>query len=319
MRASRSCPPFRRDRPDYPRHGDAAHESQRVRSDGTEFPIDASISQVQVSGQKIFTAILRDVTERKRSEQELLNLHADLERRVRERTSELAAANRELEAFGYSVSHDLRRLCAMLPASWSCSRRHAGSSLDEKGLRYLKTIHDASRRMGNLIDDLLTLSRMAARRWRRSMSICVSWWMRRSPSWRMKRPGRHVEWRIGELPLVHGDPTLLRNVMMNLLTNAIKYTRRRDPAIIEIGSRKESDEFICFFRDNGVGFDMQFVDKLFGVFQRLHRPEEFEGTGIGLASVRRIIQKHGGRTWAEGAVGKGATIYFSLPASGNQR
>lgn len=197
--------------------------------------------------------------------------------------------------------------------------KHAGHTLDEKGKRYLKTIHEASGRMGNLIDDLLTLSRIGRSSInetdvsiRELLDECIA-------QLSDEASGRRIDWKIGELPVVRGDPTLLHNVVMNLVSNALKYTRTRDPAIIEVGSYKQEDEVICFFRDNGVGFDMQFVDKLFGVFQRLHRAEEFEGTGIGLASVRRIIQKHGGRTWAEGALNQGATFYFSLPITGQQQ
>jgi light-regulated signal transduction histidine kinase (bacteriophytochrome) len=170
--------------------------------------------------------------------------------------------------------------------------------------------------MANLIDDLLTLSRLG-RATLTETSVKLRQLVDESiAQLAPEMAGRPVSWRIGELPEVRGDPTLLRNVVMNLLGNALKYSRGREPAVIEVGSTTHDDEVVCFFKDNGVGFDMRFADKLFGVFQRLHRPEEFEGTGIGLASVRRIVQRHGGRTWAEGAVDQGATFYFSLPLGG---
>lgn len=284
-----------------------------LRSNGDEFPIDASISQVEVGGHKIYTAILRDITDRKKAEEELLRLHADLERRVQERTADLAAANQELEAFGYSVSHDLRAPLRHVTGFVELLQKHAGPALDEKGQRYIKTIQEASSRMGNLIDDLLTLSRIGRASIKRTEIDLRKLVHEVVEQLSHQTLGRRIEWKIADLPTVRGDGTLLHDVITNLLGNALKYSRMRDPAVIEIGYRIENGEFICFCRDNGIGFDMQFVDKLFGVFQRLHRAEEFEGTGIGLASVRRIIQRHGGRTWAEGAIGEGATFYFTLP------
>lgn len=296
--------------------GSAHMNLSGVRANGEEFPIDASISKVQIGDQRIFTVILRDITQRKRSEYELRRLYAELERRVEERTSELAAANRELEAFGYSVSHDLRAPLRHITGFIELLDKHASESLDEKSRRYIRTIGESSRRMGDLIDDLLSLSRIGRTALsevdvdlRQLVDDCIA-------QLASETSGRNINFNIGDLPHVQADPTLLRNVMLNLLGNAVKYTRPRDPANVEVACRRESGEFICFVRDNGVGFDMQFVDKLFGVFQRLHRSQEFEGTGIGLASVRRIIQRHGGRTWAEGEPDKGATVYFTLPDRG---
>ena len=285
-----------------------------LRTSGEEFPIDASISQVDVGGHKIFTAVIRDITQRKRAEEELLRLQGNLERRVHERTADLAAANQELEAFGYSVSHDLRAPLRHVTGFVELLEKHAGPTLDEKGKRYVKTIQEASRRMGSLIDDLLTFSRIGRATLQQTEVDLRTIVDEVILQFADQTVGRRVEWKIGPLPRLLGDNVLLHDVMMNLLGNALKYSRMRDPAVIEIGSREENGEFVCFCRDNGIGFDMKFVDKLFGVFQRLHRAEEFEGTGIGLASVRRIIQRHGGRTWAEGVVNRGATIYFSFPA-----
>lgn len=284
-----------------------------IRTNGQEFPIDASISQVQVEGHRIFTVILRDITERRKAEEEIRRFQTELEQRVQQRTSELAAANQELEAFGYTVSHDLRAPLRHVTSFVDLLDKHAGATLDEKGQRYVRTISEAGRRMANLIDDLLMLSRLGRATLSQTQvalrQLVDDAMIQLAP----EMVDRRVQWKIGDLPEVCGDPVLLRNVVINLLSNALKYTRGRDPAVIEMQGHVQDGQVVCLVRDNGVGFDMRYVDKLFGVFQRLHRAEEFEGTGVGLASVRRIIQRHGGKTWAEGELGKGATFYFSLP------
>ena len=181
----------------------------------------------------------------------------------------------------------------------------------------MQNISEAAQRMGHLIDDLLTFSRIG----RAAMTVRPVSLRRLVDEARTElaseTDGRAIDWQIGSLPEVSGDPALLRSVMVNLLSNAIKYTRQCDAARIEVGCREEAGEVICFVRDNGAGFDMKFADKLFGVFQRLHRAEDFDGTGIGLASVRRVVHRHGGRTWAEGELARGATFYFSLPCRRN--
>jgi signal transduction histidine kinase len=233
---------------------------------------------------------------------------------IQRRQAELADANRELEAFGYSVSHDLRAPLRHISSYVRLLQKDAaGPSLNARSLEDLQILGDAAMRMGSLIDDLLSLSRLG-----RATMIEQQVSLKRLVEEARQElapatAGRAIEWVISPLPEVHGDPNLLRNVLVNLLSNAVKYTRPRNPARIEIGSQRRGNELVCFVRDNGVGFEMEFVDKLFGVFQRLHAAEDFEGTGIGLASVRRIIQRHGGRTWAEGQVDHGATFYFSLP------
>jgi light-regulated signal transduction histidine kinase (bacteriophytochrome) len=191
--------------------------------------------------------------------------------------------------------------------------KDAGPNLDARSRDDLQVLCDAANRMGNLIDDLLSLSRLGRATMVEQPVNLLNLVNEARRELTPTAAGRNIEWQIGPLPQVRADPNLLRNVFVNLLSNAIKYTRPRNPARIEIGSEVRGNELVCFVRDNGVGFEMEFVDKLFGVFQRLHATEDFEGTGIGLASVRRIIQRHGGRTWAEGRVDEGATFYFSLP------
>jgi signal transduction histidine kinase len=236
-----------------------------------------------------------------------------LERRVRERTLELEAANKELEAFSYSVSHDLRTPLRHIDGFSEMLNKSAKAILSEKDSQYLNLISDSTRQMNRLIDDLLDFSRTNRAEMRRIEIDLQELIEKTIRELQPETEGRNILWKKGPLPMAHADPSLLRQVFSNLLINAIKYSRPRDPAEIEIGYRIEPEETVIFIRDNGVGFDMQYAGKLFGVFQRLHRREEFEGTGIGLANVRRIIARHGGRTWAEGKVDGGATFYFTLP------
>jgi PAS domain S-box-containing protein len=253
-------------------------------------------------------ATARDVTDKKKSEEEIEKLNSELQNRVQE----LGSLNQELEAFSYSVSHDLKAPLRHVTGFADLLQKNLSGGVDEKSRHFLGVISESARRMGILIEDLLAFSR-AGRVTMRSTRVNL-----RGLTEDVKREldpeGRDVRWRINGLPDVQGDPALLRQVLANLLSNALKYTRPTPNAEIEIGCLPEQpDEVVLFVRDNGVGFDMKYVNRLFGVFQRLHTSEEFEGTGIGLANVRRIVHRHGGRTWAEGEVGRGATFYFSLP------
>ena len=291
----------------------AGREVAGRRADGSLFPAEASISKVVEGGQLIFTAILRDVTERHRAEEEIRKLNEELEHKVVERTAQLESANRELEAFSYSVSHDLRAPLRAIDGFSQALLEDYEAKLDDQGRHYLQRIRAATQRMGELIDDLLQLSRVT-RAEMRSTKVDMSA-LTESVIEELRRadPERQVETVIQPGLEASGDPHLLRIVMVNLLSNAWKFTSRQPTARIEFGLAGDGDERIFFVSDNGAGFDMQYVDKLFGAFQRLHSPGEFPGTGIGLATVQRIIHRHGGQVRAEGVVGQGAAFYFTLP------
>ncbi len=244
------------------------------------------------------------------------NLHrrtVELEMQVAQRTSELQVANRELEAFCYSVSHDLRAPLRHIDGYVELLSSRCRDALSEQVMHYVDTIAGSARRMGTLIDDLLDFSRTGRTEMQREEVDMNQTLQEVLSELKESCAERSIEWVVGDLPSAQGDLALLRQVWANLLENAVKYTQTREEARIEVGSREENGETVFFVADNGVGFDMDYVDKLFGVFQRLHKAEDFEGTGIGLANVQRIISRHGGRVWAEGALDFGATFYFSLP------
>ena len=246
---------------------------------------------------------------------QLQTLISSLERQVAERTAQLEASNKELEAFAYSVSHDLRAPLRHIAGFVDLLRKHEEGQLDATSSHYLETIAQSTERMGQLIGDLLTLSR-AGRAEMQTRRVALNEMIHKvRRELAPEEEGRCITWEIGPLPAVEADPVLLRQVWANLLSNAVKFTAKQEKARIEIGTLPidtENGYVTLFVRDNGVGFDPQYAHKLFGVFQRLHREEEFEGTGVGLATVRRIVERHGGRVWAEGTPDHGATFYFTL-------
>jgi light-regulated signal transduction histidine kinase (bacteriophytochrome) len=238
----------------------------------------------------------------------------ELEQRVIERTAQLEAANKELEAFSYSVSHDLRAPLRAIDGFSRIILEDYLDKLDDEGKRLLNVIGNNTQKMGQLIDDLLVFSRLGRQEISPSDIRMTELAKRVFEDIKPLPNERNLQFNIKTLPVAQGDRSLIKQVFANLLSNAIKFTRPKEMGSIEIGGTNDGAENIYYVKDNGVGFDMQYVDKLFGVFQRLHSAAEFEGTGVGLAIVQRIIHRHGGRVWAEGKVGEGATFYFSLPA-----
>jgi PAS domain S-box-containing protein len=252
-----------------------------------------------------------DISDRKRREEEIRKLNDELGKR----TIDLETSNKELEAFAYSVSHDLRAPIRHIVGYAELLQKNSSSALDEKSRRYMLTILESAKRMGTLIDDLLAFSRIGRAETRQSavnLDLLVE---EALGEVQQDINGRNIAWKVSALPDLHGDRSMLRLALVNLISNAVKFTRTRPQAEIEIGClERNADEVVVFIKDNGVGFDMKYVDKLFGVFRRLHSAQTFEGTGIGLATVQRIIHRHGGRVWAEASVDRGATFFLSVPS-----
>ncbi|MFA5850873.1 MAG: ATP-binding protein, partial [Bacteroidales bacterium] len=223
------------------------------------------------------------------------------------------AENKELEAFSYSVSHDLRAPLRHIGGFVDLLIKNSASQLDDTGLRYLNIVSESANEMGNLIDALLTFSRLSRTELQKTKIDSKNIVKQVVKTLRDETEGRNIKINISELPDVKGDEILINQVWVNLISNSLKYTRNNEHTVIDIGSTTEKDKTIFYIKDNGVGFDMKYADKLFGVFQRLHRARDFEGIGIGLANVNRIVVRHGGKCWAESEVGKGATFFFSIP------
>ncbi len=314
---SRFYPPedVERHKPEYQLEKAAADgrledEGWRVRKDGSTFWANVVITALRDESGTLhgFGKVTRDLTGRKRAEEEIRQLNDDLRRR----TEELTSTNADLEAFSYSVAHDLRAPLRQVLGFSRILTEDYGPQLDPGARRCLDRVQSGAQQMGRLVDDLLNLAKVGRQPLSReitSLNVVLDAALRELAP---ECSGRSIEWHIRDLFSTQCDPGLMKQVFVNLLSNALKYTRPRDPAVVEVGQTTGTDEPVVFIRDNGVGFDMQHAGKLFGVFQRLHKAGDFEGTGVGLATVERIIRKHGGRVWAEAEPDRGAMFFFTV-------
>jgi PAS domain S-box-containing protein len=289
------------------RDGRFEDEGRRLRKDGSDFWASVVISAVRDRSDTLiaFVKVTRDLTDR-RAEQERILTDAEA----------LKAVNTELEAFTYSVSHDLRAPIRQIEGFAKILAEHLGEDLDQQAGQYLRRIQEGAQQMGRLVDDLLYLAQLGRQRAKPRRISLDDLIVPVLADLRADTTDRDIEWRLGSLPALVCDPGLMRVVFTNLLSNAVKYTGPRAKAVIEVGQKVIDGKTVIYVRDNGIGFDMKYADKLFGVFQRLHRAEDFEGAGVGLATVQRIIRKHHGTVWAEAAPDSGATFFFTLGANG---